>query len=256
MRDPGRGNERRARSLPSPIPHPRSPIPASVKLLSAEFVTSAAAGALRQAQGKAAVAGIPRDGVPPFDGLRAALSRIDGPQVALAGRSNVGKSSLINALVGRHALARVSNAPGRTRELNFFELGRRLMLVDLPGYGHAKAPKAEIARWTRLTLAYLGGRAQLRRVCLLIDARHGVKDADRRLMAMLDEAAVGYQAVLTKCDKVTGAELAARLGETAAELARRPAAHPHVVATSAQGGRGLPELRATLAALAAPRSSP
>ena len=124
------------------------------------------------------------------------------PEVAFAGRSNVGKSSLVNALTGRRTLARSSGTPGRTQQLIFFNLGQRLMLVDLPGYGYAKAPKQDVERWTRLTRSYLKGRPQLRRVLLLVDSRHGLKDVDRRIMRELDEAAVSYQVVLTKCDKI------------------------------------------------------
>ena len=148
------------------------------------------------------------------------------PEVAFAGRSNVGKSSLVNALTGRRALARSSQTPGRTRGLIFFDLGGRLTLVDLPGYGYAKAPKTEIKRWTALTRAYLRGRQALRRVVLLIDARHGVKDNDEAIMGLLDEAAVSYQGVLTKADKVGAEELAGVLARSAAALARHPAAHP------------------------------
>jgi len=173
------------------------------------------------------------------------------PEVAFAGRSNVGKSSLLNALTGRGTLARTSNAPGRTREINFFQLGGRLMLVDLPGYGYAAAPKARVRRWTGLIDAYLCGRAGLRRACLLIDARHGIKAADREMLAALDGAAVSYQVVLTKCDKVKPPALDARLRAVKGELARHTAAHPEVLATSARDGRGIPELRAALAALAA-----
>ena len=172
-------------------------------------------------------------------------------EVAFAGRSNVGKSSLINALTGRSTLARISNTPGRTRQLNFFSLGERLMLADLPGYGYARAPKSEVERWTDLVNAYLRGRAPLRRACVLVDARHGLKDSDRTLMAMLDTAAVSYQVVLTKCDKVAGKEREAVLEKTVQELARHPAAHPRVAATSARLGTGVAELRAALAALVA-----
>jgi GTP-binding protein len=173
------------------------------------------------------------------------------PEVAFAGRSNVGKSSLLNALVGRRGLARVSKAPGRTREINFFDLGGRLMLADLPGYGYARAAKAEVAAWTRLIRGYLDGRRPLCRVCLLIDGRRGVGDGDLAAMALMDEAAQSYQAVLTKCDKLKPAEAAARADETARALASRPAAHPVVVVTSARTGAGLDALRAALAALAA-----
>lgn len=171
------------------------------------------------------------------------------PEVAFAGRSNVGKSSLINALTGRKALARTARAPGRTRQINFFVLGGALVLADLPGFGYARAPKHEIARWTALVAAYLRERTALRRACLLIDSRHGIKDGDRRMMAILDAAAVSYQAVLTKGDKLDAGALAARLGEVGAELSGHPAAHPSVLATSAPTGEGIAELRAALAAL-------
>ena len=172
------------------------------------------------------------------------------PELCFAGRSNVGKSSLINALTGRNALARVSVTPGRTRQINFFDLGGRLMLTDLPGYGYAKASKEQVANWTRLIELYLVGRAPLRRVLLLIDARHGPKDVDRAVMAMLDKAAVAYQAVLTKTDQLRPAELAERIDGTARELSRHAAAHPDVLPTSAEKGHGIAELRGALATLA------
>ncbi len=173
------------------------------------------------------------------------------PEVAFAGRSNVGKSSLVNALTGRKTLARVSRAPGRTQQLNFFDLGGRLMLADLPGYGFARAPKDAVKRWTALVEAYLAGRAALRRVCLLIDARHGIKPADHAAMALMDGAAVSYQAVLTKCDRITQAALADLMERIEDELSAQPAAHPRVLATSARDGEGIPALRAALAQLAA-----
>ena len=171
------------------------------------------------------------------------------PEVAFFGRSNVGKSSLLNALTGRNALARVSNTPGRTRQIVFFALDR-LMLVDLPGYGFAQAPKKEIGRWQKLVPLYARGRAGLKRALLLIDARHGFMAGDRQFMKLLDEAAVSYQVALTKCDKVPAAALEARVAAMAAELAKHPAAHPQIHATSAVTGFGIPELRASLAALA------
>jgi GTP-binding protein len=174
------------------------------------------------------------------------------PEAAFAGRSNVGKSSLINALTGRRTLARVSGTPGRTQQINFFALGERLMLVDLPGYGFAQASKAQVAQWTELVDAYLKGRSVLRRACLLIDARHGVKDSDRQVMGLLDKAAVPYQVVLTKTDKIPAAALTSVSGAVADEIARRPAAHPDVVSTSVQTGWGLAPLRAALAALTNP----
>ncbi len=173
------------------------------------------------------------------------------PEIAFAGRSNVGKSSLVNALTGRKTLARTSNTPGRTRQLNVFDLGSRLLLTDLPGYGYARAPKGDIKQWTGLTRTYLKGRPNLRRVCLLIDARHGIKDSDRAIMAVLDTAAVSYQIILTKADKAAPA-LASVQAAAAAELAKRPAAHPEVLATSARTGAGIAELRAALATLAEP----
>ena len=174
------------------------------------------------------------------------------PEIAFAGRSNVGKSSLINTLTGRTTLARVSHTPGRTRELNFFDLGHRVLLVDLPGYGFAQASKQAVARWTGITRRYLQGRASLRRVALLIDARHGIKDGDRAIMALLDETAVSYQLVLTKIDKVGADALAERVVAVAAEARRHVAAHPVVHLTSAHKGTGIAALRASLGALAAP----
>jgi GTP-binding protein len=171
------------------------------------------------------------------------------PEVGFAGRSNVGKSSLVNALTGRRTLAKTSNTPGRTQQLNFFDLGERLMLADLPGYGYAKAPKSTVERWTRLVNFYLRGRVPLRRVLLLIDARHGIKDVDRRVMSMLDKAAVSYQVILTKCDKLNPSPLAEMIAAIALELTKHGAAHPEVLATSARTGAGLPELRSALAAL-------
>jgi GTP-binding protein len=174
------------------------------------------------------------------------------PEVAFAGRSNVGKSSLINALTGRSTLARASNTPGRTRQINFFRLDDALMLVDLPGYGYARAPKHEIAAWNALVGAYLRGRAPLRRLLLLIDARHGMKEPDRELMAMLDGAAVSYQGVLTKIDKAD--DLDRMRAEIAAELATHVAAHPDLLATSAVTGAGIEEAREAIAALAETRA--
>jgi len=179
------------------------------------------------------------------------LPPLGAPEVAFAGRSNVGKSSLLNALTGRKTLARTSNTPGRTRLLNFFGL-RGLILVDLPGYGYARASKTDIARWSQLTRGYLKGRPQLRRICLLIDARHGLKSSDQQVMAELDDAAVSYQIVLTKADKMKPGPLQRLVAETEAAVAKHPAAHPLCLVTSSESGQGIAELRATLAALAEP----
>ncbi len=172
------------------------------------------------------------------------------PEIAFAGRSNVGKSSLVNALTGRKTLARTSHTPGRTQQVNFFDLASRLMIADLPGYGYAKAPKDQVAKWTRLVNAYLKGRAQLMRVLVLIDARHGIKDVDRDIMKMLDQAAVSYQVILTKVDKVKAGPLEKLLEKVHVELARHVAAHPIVRCTSSAKKVGIEELRAELARLA------
>ena len=173
-------------------------------------------------------------------------------EVAFAGRSNVGKSSLINALTGRKALARISATPGRTQQINFFDLGGRLVLADLPGYGYARASKGRARAWTLLVMLYLKGRPCLRRVLLLIDARRGIGAGDREVMAALDAAAVNYQLVLTKVDKTVARELAALTAEITIEIAKRPAAHPDLIVTSARTGAGIAELRALIAGLAAP----
>ena len=172
------------------------------------------------------------------------------PEACFAGRSNVGKSSLINALTNQKGLARASNTPGRTRELNYFNASDRIHLVDLPGYGYARASKTDIARWTELTRAYLRGRQPLRRVFVLVDSRHGLKTSDGEIFDMLDEAAVPYQVVLTKADKLKKGRLAEVVRATEAAILKRPAANPVVLATSSEKGTGLPELRAEIAALA------
>ena len=174
------------------------------------------------------------------------------PEICFAGRSNVGKSSLINALTNRKGLARASNTPGRTRELNYFNVDERLFIVDLPGYGYAKASKSDIARWTKLTRQFLFGRASLRRVFLLIDSRHGIKDSDLELMGMLDETAVTYQLVLTKIDKLKKGETDKVLAKTLKVIAKRPAAFPEIISTSSEKKHGLDELRAEIATLALP----
>jgi GTP-binding protein len=172
------------------------------------------------------------------------------PEVAFAGRSNVGKSSLINALTGRRQLARTSQTPGRTQQINFFDLAERLTLVDLPGYGYARAPKPEVDAWQRLLRAYLRGRNVLRMTCLLIDARHGPKEIDQAFMTMLGEAAVAYRVVLTKADAVSVDALAETEADLRRELVRKLGAHPDPVVTSVRSGAGIDELRAALAALA------
>jgi GTP-binding protein len=182
-------------------------------------------------------------------GSPASLPPMRGTEIAFAGRSNVGKSSLINALAGRKALARTSRTPGRTQELIFFTGGERLNVVDMPGYGYAAAAKAKIAAWTALIHAYLRGRSNLARVYVLIDARHGLKDTDDQVFAALSQAAVSHQVVLTKCDAVKPAELAARQDAVEAALSKRPAAFPGVLTTSAREGAGIAELRAAIARL-------
>jgi GTP-binding protein len=179
------------------------------------------------------------DSLPPMEGL----------EIAFAGRSNVGKSSLINALTGRKALARTSHTPGRTQELIFFSGGGPLRLVDMPGYGFAAAPKQKVQAWTDLTHSYLRGRQNLGRVYVLIDARHGLKDADKPGLDLLGEAAVSHQIVLTKTDQLKPAALEARIAETQQAISRRAAAFPEIAATSARDGAGIPELRAAISRL-------
>ncbi len=171
------------------------------------------------------------------------------PEIAFAGRSNVGKSSLINAVAGRRALARVSNTPGRTQQINFFAVDERMIVVDLPGYGYAEAPKETVAGWTDLIRLYLKGRVTLRHVLLLIDGRHGVKPNDHEIMEMLDRAAVPYQIVLTKADKVGAREMERVLAATKAALVKHPAARPEPVVTSSEKGTGIEDLRELIGVL-------
>lgn len=179
------------------------------------------------------------DAIPPF-GL---------PEICLAGRSNVGKSSLINALCNNSSIARTSNTPGRTQELNFFNLNDRLIVVDMPGYGYAKAPLTMVEKWTRLIGRYLLGRPTLRRAFVLVDARHGIKKNDEEIFTLMDKAAVVYQVVLTKADKLKPTELQAVVEKVAVAVKRRPAAHPEVIVTSSDKQIGIAELRAEIARL-------
>jgi GTP-binding protein len=179
------------------------------------------------------------DGLPPADRL----------EVCFAGRSNVGKSSLINALTGRKSLARASNTPGRTQEINFFALGPSRYLVDLPGYGYAEAPKPVVEKWQRLLKSYLSGRQTLRRAFVLIDTRHGVKAVDEEILTLLDRSAVTFQAVLTKADKVSKAEREATILQVRGALAKHPAAYPEIIVTSSEKGDGIETLRAVIATL-------
>jgi GTP-binding protein len=176
------------------------------------------------------------------------LPEPEAPEIAFAGRSNVGKSSLLNALTNRKGLARTSNTPGRTQELNFFDVGRPLQmrLVDMPGYGFAEAPKNLVRRWKHLVNDYLRGRAVLKRALVLVDSRHGLKDVDREMMDMLDDAAVSYHLVLTKGDKVKPSALGALYETTASEAAKHPAAHPAIFTTSSETGSGIAELRTAI----------
>jgi GTP-binding protein len=177
------------------------------------------------------------------------LPLADRLEICFAGRSNVGKSSLINALTGRKSLARASNTPGRTQEINFFALGDHRYMVDLPGYGYAEAPVAVVAKWQALLRAYLAGRQTLRRAFVLIDTRHGVKAVDEDILDMLDRCAVTYQVVLTKADKVSTAECEATIAQVQGALAKHPAAYPELVVTSAEKGDGIETLRAIIATL-------
>lgn len=197
-------------------------------------------GRLLFAQGADFLKGVvAMSGMPPADRL----------EVCFAGRSNVGKSSLINALTGRKALARASNTPGRTQEINFFTLTESHYLVDLPGYGFAKAPVATVEKWQRLLKSYLSGRATLRRAFVLIDARHGIKTVDSDILNLLDRSAVTFQAVLTKADKVKAKDRESVLAQVRAELSKHPAAFPEILLTSSETGQGIEDLRAVIAGL-------
>ncbi len=211
-------------------------IDAAADAREAERVRKLFAGACEFVAGAAKVEMIPPDSLPEF---------------AFVGRSNVGKSSLVNALTGRNALARVSQTPGRTRQINFFDLGGLLMLVDLPGYGYAKISKQMAAEWQHLISTYLRGRASLRRVVLLIDSRRGVRDTDREVMAMLDQAAVSYVITLTKIDTLKASEREAAIAQVMGQIAGHTAAYPEVLVTSAETREGIEPLRRHLAALVA-----
>jgi len=186
-------------------------------------------------------------------GTPASLPLMRGVEIAFAGRSNVGKSSLINSLTGRKNLARISRTPGRTQELVFFAGGDGLSVVDMPGYGYAAAAKSKIEAWTALIGAFLRGRSSLARVYVLVDARHGLKSTDKPALDALSQVAVSHQVVLTKCDELKPSELASRIAEVEAALAKRPAAFPAVLATSSHAGTGIPEFRAAIARLLAER---
>ncbi|WP_333829192.1 ribosome biogenesis GTP-binding protein YihA/YsxC [Pararhodobacter sp.] len=210
-----------------PFPHAASPTPEA-----AERGRKLFAGPVDFVKGVVSM-----EGLPPADRL----------EVCFAGRSNVGKSSLINALTGRKALARTSNTPGRTQEINYFDVGGHFYLVDLPGYGFAEAPVAVVAKWQALLKSYLAGRATLRRAFVLIDMRHGVKKVDEEIMTLLNRAAVTFQVVLTKSDKISLEAQEKTLAQVRAALARHPAAYPELLVTSSEKGEGIADLRAIIA---------
>lgn len=212
-----------------PLPFPEAPSPTPEELEAGRLLF---AGEVEFLKGVVAMAGLPP---------------ADRAEVCFAGRSNVGKSSLINALTGRKALARASNTPGRTQEINYFTLGPRHYLVDLPGYGFAEAPKAIVERWQKLLKSYLAGRPTLRRAFVLIDARHGIKSVDQEILQLLDKSAVTFQVVVTKTDKVKHSDLEATLLQVRAALQKHPAAFPEIVLTSSEKGTGIETLRSIIA---------
>lgn len=217
--------------MTTPLPFPIAEEPDDA---TREAARKAFAGDVQFLKGVVAMDGLPPD---------------DRPEVCFAGRSNVGKSSLINALTGRKGIARASNTPGRTQEINFFTLNESHYLVDLPGYGFANAPVAVVEKWQRLLKQYLSGRVSLRRAFVLIDARHGVKAVDEEIMELLDKSAVTFQAVLTKTDKLKANDLDKILTQVREKLSKHPAAYPEIVLTSSEKGDGIPTLRAIIAGL-------
>lgn len=214
------------------LPFPLSPPP---EPLAEETGRLLFAGPVEFLKGVVAMDGLPPD---------------DRPEVCFAGRSNVGKSSLINALTGRKALARTSNTPGRTQEINFFTVGESRYLVDLPGYGFAEAPLPVVEKWQRLLRAYLAGRASLRRAFVLVDMRHGIKKVDEEIMGLLNKSAVTFQVILTKADKVSTADQEKTLAQVRAALTKHPAAYPEILVTSSEKGDGIATLRALIASIA------
>ena len=217
--------------MTTPLPFPIAEEPDDA---TREAARKAFAGDVQFLKGVVAMDGLPPD---------------DRPEVCFAGRSNVGKSSLINALTGRKGIARASNTPGRTQEINFFTLNESHYLVDLPGYGFANAPVAVVEKWQRLLKQYLSGRVSLRRAFVLIDARHGVKPVDEEIMELLDKSAVTFQAVLTKTDKLKSKDLDKILTQVREKLSKHPAAYPEIVLTSSEKGDGIPTLRAIITGL-------
>ncbi|SDG67492.1 ribosome biogenesis GTP-binding protein YihA/YsxC [Alloyangia pacifica] len=217
--------------MTTPLPFPIAEEPDDA---TREAARKAFAGDVQFLKGVVAMDGLPPD---------------DRPEVCFAGRSNVGKSSLINALTGRKGIARASNTPGRTQEINFFTLNESHYLVDLPGYGFANAPVAVVEKWQRLLKQYLSGRVSLRRAFVLIDARHGVKPVDEEIMELLDKSAVTFQAVLTKTDKLKAKDLDKILTQVREKLSKHPAAYPEIVLTSSEKGDGIPTLRAIITGL-------